>query len=108
MDLSQSFRFINEFSSSAQTSNFLLQGNAAFLDEEVTLDAKNDLLLYNELALGFGYRFFPGISFGARIKYLSGIANMQTETNSLNVNTNAADLSIESRGNYLINTAGLF
>ena len=108
LDVSQSFRFINEFSSSPETSSFLLKGNAAFLDEEVNLDAKNDLLLYNELALGFGYKVFPGITFGARIKYLSGIANMQTETTTLKVNTNSSDLSINSRGSYLINTAGLF
>ena len=108
IDLSQSFQFINEFSSSAQTSSFLLRGNAAFVDQEITLEAKNDLLLYNELALGFAYRLIPGINFGARVKYLSGIANMKTETTSLKVITNSSDFSIESQGSYLINTAGLY
>ncbi len=108
IDLNQSFRFIDEFKMTPETTSFLLKGNTPYLGQEIALEAQNDLLLYNELGLGFAYKWIPGINVGVRVKYLSGIANMQSEQSDLTIYTDPTDFSIESSGTHLINTAGLF
>ena len=106
--LGHAFRMQNFFSTPKESASFLLDGNAGFIGENVNLNVQEDLLIYNELALGLAYQTEAKISFGARLKYLSGIATVQTAESDLNVLTDAQNYDLSLRGIHRINSSGLY
>ena len=106
--VNQAFRMKNLFSMNATTAQFLLDGNAAFIGETVAFDVQQDLMIYNELSLGLAYRVLEQFTIGSRLKYLSGIAGVNTSQNNLRAQTDAETFDLSLSGIHQFNTAGLY
>jgi hypothetical protein len=86
----------------------LQNGNAAFIGKEAQVNMKLNGTAYMEYGFGFTHiTKNEKLSYGARVKLLSGIANVQTEKANLSIYTDESDYSIKATSDVLINTSGL-
>ncbi|MFT5997761.1 MAG: hypothetical protein ACI81P_000206 [Neolewinella sp.] len=84
-----------------------VQGNAQFVGQTVEVAPLGYATSYHELGLGGSYAITDKIHFGARIKYLSGIADVRTSTQgSLQLTTDEDNFALTLDQDLTINTAG--
>ena len=81
-------------------------GNAPYIGE--TLDVGPELLLqsYHEVYLGASYKL-NSITFGARMKLLSGINDISTENASIKLTTDEEIYQLRVESDYVLNTTGI-
>lgn len=86
----------------------LLKGNGNYIGETMSFD---DLLVnattYNSYNFGMNYAVNEKLSVGGRVKFLSGIANINTENFDLELYTDELTYDWTFSGNARINTAGI-
>ena len=86
---------------------FLLaaNGNAPYIGE--TLDVGPELLLqsYHEVYLGASYQM-NSVTFGTRIKFMSGINDISTENASIKLTTEEEIYQLRVESDYVLNTTG--
>jgi hypothetical protein len=58
------------------------------------LGLKEDFMIYNEYAAGLSKQFYNGLTVGVRLKYLSGLVDLQTQQMKLDWSVNGADTAI--------------
>jgi hypothetical protein len=84
-----------------------VQGNAQFIGQTVEVAPLGYATSYHELGLGGSYAITENVHFGARIKYLSGIADVRTGAQgSLQLTTGEDNYSLTIDQDLTINTAG--
>ena len=83
------------------------EGNAAFLGETVEVAPDFDFTMYSETALGFALNLGK-INAGARLKLISGIANVSADKTSTTLTTDPEYYQLDVATDYRINAAGLF
>jgi len=85
----------------------IAQGNAQFIGQSVEIAPLGFATSYHEIALGASYAITDNIHFGARIKYLSGIADLRTTLDgSLQLSTGEENFALTLDQDLTINTAG--
>jgi hypothetical protein len=82
------------------------QGNAQFIGQEVAVGPDTHLFSYHELALGAAWRLGAKATLGARVKGLSGIADVSTPRHSLHLTTDEEAYALSLRSDLLVNNAG--
>lgn len=105
-----SFRIADMFSSTMGVSKdfirFLLYGNGSEYYLGRTADFSGNTLdfsYYREYALGYARSVDDRINVGIHLKYLQGIANMNTEKMNFDLYTDPDDLSISVQSDILLN-----
>ena len=87
---------------------FLLaaNGNAPYIGE--TLDVGPELLLqsYHEVYLGASYKM-NNVTFGTRMKFLSGINDISTDNASIKLTTEEEIYQLRVESDYVLNTTGV-
>ena len=84
----------------------LLKGNAAFLGQDANFNFKMNSTTYTQSALGFTHiTNDKKLSYGAKFKILSGIANINTVRGNVSVYTDSSDYSVKVTPNILINSS---
>ena len=81
----------------------IFQGNAQFIGETIAFGPAIDLNAYHEYSLGAS-RQFGAFSFGARVKYLSGIAYLQTDQTEASLFTDDDVFQLTFNTDYALNT----
>ncbi len=81
-------------------------GNAPYVGE--TLDVGMDLLLqgYHDLHLGASYKF-NNVSFGGRIKLLSGVSDISTDNSEIQLTTDDEIYQLTVASDYQLNTTSV-
>ncbi|NLL27670.1 MAG: hypothetical protein GX259_02645 [Bacteroidales bacterium] len=96
------------FSYPKELIKFGLYGNGTLLDEQLDIgNFRANINLYNELALGYTYKLDNTWSFGSRVKFLSGMANINTKRCDISLYTESEFYDITATSDILINTNGL-
>jgi len=86
----------------------LWKGNAAFIGSTANFNVKQESTAYIEYALGFIHQTNNGkLSYGGKIKFLSGIANVQTNRAEFSLFTDDKSYAINATSNISINAASL-
>ena len=85
----------------------LWNGNGSTLDQTLQIGPGINLMAYQEFGLGVAYRPNQLITFGGKIKYLSGIGTIYTERSKASVHTNPEYYQLTATTDYLIHSAGL-
>ena len=81
------------------------QGNAQFIGQEVSFGPDVDLTAWHHYALGGAYELSKNISIGARVKFLSGIAQVSTPNTDLKLFTSDDIYQLSLDADYLVNTS---
>nr|MCU0345547.1 DUF5723 family protein [Saprospiraceae bacterium] len=83
------------------------QGNAQFIGQEVALGNELELTAYHELMAGAAYKFGQ-VTFGANLKFLSGIAGAATDPDhhTASLYTDPDVYQITLNGDYILHSAG--
>jgi hypothetical protein len=68
--------------------NLLVQGNAAFVNKPLSLDASFFGITYGELSFGYGYHINKHWTLSGRVKLLGGIAGAYSESLKATLTTN--------------------
>ncbi|MFP5041959.1 DUF5723 family protein [Parasediminibacterium sp. JCM 36343] len=85
---------------------FLLKGNTAFLGKEANFELKANSSTYMEYGLGFTHLTKDEkLSYGVKVKLLSGIANVNTERAHISVSTDSLDYGMKTTPDILINSS---
>ena len=85
----------------------VVQGNAQFIGQTVEFAPLIFGTSYHEIGLGTSLALTENIHFGARIKYLSGIADVRTGTSaSLRLTTGEENFALRLEQDLSLNTAG--
>ncbi len=85
---------------------FLLQGNSAFVGQQKNLGLTLNSTLYTEYGLGFTHLTKDGkLSYGGRLKILSGIANINTKQANIALTTDSINYAISATPNVLVNSS---
>lgn len=79
-------------------------GNAAFLGETMEVGPDIAAFAYTEIALGGAYRFNK-LTIGAKVKYLNGLANIETESGSLTFRTDPEYYQLRGTLDYQVRTS---
>lgn len=108
INLGHRVRQNNIFDYSKNLIQLIWEGNAQFIGQEIDFGPSLDFTAYHELALGFSYEINKNIHIGAKIKQLSGIANVSTVRRDLSLSTSDDIYQLELNADYLINSAGVF
>jgi len=88
--------------------NFAWKGNAAVgLDKELNFSPRFDAMVYDEFALGLAQEVDEHLTFGMRVKFLNGRANVYTERAKASLYTDPNDFSYRLTSDVLIRTAGI-
>ncbi|MEL7117986.1 MAG: DUF5723 family protein [Bacteroidota bacterium] len=85
----------------------LFEGNAQFIDQAVEIGPEIQASIHSELSLGLGYQINPNFSIGGRVRLLTGIADLSTTRNSMQLYTSPDIYQLELRSNYQFNTYNL-
>ncbi len=72
----------------------LRRGNYSETGIPLNLGIKENLSIYHEFAAGLSKKFYNGLTLGVKIKYLSGLANLQSNKLNLSWATSTADTAI--------------
>ncbi len=97
-----------QFNYSKELFSLLLNGNAQYIGKNVNLGGVGlDVNNYVEFAVGMSREINDKLSVGAKIKYLIGIANINTEKSEINLYTGTAQQSyaMTASTDILINTS---
>ena len=100
-------RAFNQTSLSKDLVQFAWGGHDKFIGDPVNIDIQQSLLAYQELGLAFGYRVNERFSFGTRIKWLKGLATLQTPSANAVINTDLSQYQLSTSSNFKIQTGGL-
>ncbi|MFK7807729.1 MAG: DUF5723 family protein [Saprospiraceae bacterium] len=84
-----------------------VEGNGAHVGETLQIGPDVDLNLYSETAVGFMMRV-RNLTFGGRVKLLSGMANVSTSRTSAKVTTDEEYYQLSVASDYQINAGGMF
>jgi len=96
------------FSYSKDAINFLVNGNNAFLGQQANLSLKLNATSYTEYAFGFAHiTKDEKLTYGGRLKFLSGIANINTKNANLGIYTDPNTYAITATPNFLINSSSI-
>jgi hypothetical protein len=90
--------------------DFLINGNgsASLLGQNINFNFGVDAVHYREWGLYFNHEVIADkLTVGARLKYLSGMQNVNTKKANITLNTNAEDYTLTATSDILINTAGI-
>lgn len=86
----------------------LLKGNATFIGSTANFNVMHESTAYIEYALGFVHQTNNArLSYGGKVKFLSGIANMQTNRAEFSLFTDDKTYAINATSNISINAASL-
>ena len=85
--------------------NLLVQGNAAFVNKPLSLEASFFGITYGELSLGYGYHFNKRWTLSGRVKLLTGIAGAYSESLKATLTTNPATYDLTGTTDILFKTA---
>lgn len=87
---------------------FAWEGNANRLNERIAMDGlRIDALAYSEYAVGINRPLTEKIQFGARVKFLSGIANVNTHKSKLGLTTDAENFGLTLDGEAEIRSSNI-
>ncbi len=84
----------------------MANGNAQFIGQAVSLDPVSEINAYHEIYLGYGLDFGK-LSLGANFKFLSGISNLHTAKNNLQLATSDDIYQLELQADYELQTSGV-
>ncbi len=84
----------------------LVDGTAALLGSYSNTSPQQELMSYLQTSLGAAYKLNDKLTFGARLKYINGLANITTETSSLIVEVDN-NYQMTITGNARVNTSGI-
>ncbi len=87
--------------------DFLLSGNGNYIGQTANIGVQVNSLTYSELGVQVAHDLNEQLNIGIGIKYLSGIAAVQTVRSELDVYTNPEYYQLEFTADYLLNTAGV-
>ncbi|NQY66950.1 MAG: OmpA family protein [Flavobacteriales bacterium] len=89
--------------------DFLWSGNGGkFMDEKADFSGLGmDATVYTEYALGVAREINDKLTVGIRIKYLDGLANVDTKTKELSITTDPENLHMTLAGDMSVNFAGV-
>jgi Family of unknown function (DUF5723) len=82
-------------------------GNRNYLGKTMNLGSGFNATLHSELGLGVAYKINEKITVGARVKRLSGIANIATLKQKVDVYTDSVDYKLTFNTDFDIRTSGL-
>lgn len=106
LSLSHRLRF-NAFFDYPQTLPQLIwQGNAQFIGQTIDFAPDVDLFGYHELALGASLDLGERLTVGARAKWLSGGASIETSRRQLRLTTGADAYDLNVDADFVVNTSG--
>lgn len=82
------------------------QGNAQFIGQTISFAPQLDMNTYHEISLGFAFEVSRGFTLGGRVKYLSGMNNVITNRNQLELTTDEDIYQLTLDADYLVNSSG--
>lgn len=97
------------FSYTKDLMSFAINGNgaAANLNRDMNLTPGIDASHYREWGVNYTRQLNDKWTIGGRIKYLSGIENVNTEKTSVTLNTNSQYYALTGSANVSVNTSGV-
>jgi len=85
---------------------FIFKGNTAFFDKDANISLKVNSNTYTEYSFGFTHQTKnEKLTYGTRLKLLSGLFCINSQRTNLAINTNSKDYSIQTTPDILINTS---
>ena len=102
-------RFQSRFTYPKDLFSLAVQGNGKdFLGKRASFDGLGfDLMSYVEYGLGYNRDVNDKLTVGGRIKFLSGIANIQTVKSQLGISTDATSFDLTIDGGMRVNSSNL-
>lgn len=97
----------NQFMYPKGLSGLLIEGNEAYIGEEVAFSPELDHTLYLENAIGASYIVNKKLTVGARLKFLKGITNISTRESDFSLHTHEETYALQLTGNMQVQTAGI-
>jgi len=89
--------------------DFLINGNGNHIGKSISLDGFSfDVSSYIETGIGYTREINEKISAGARVKFLSGLGNVNGDFDGISLYTNPNDYSLTASSNFAINAYGTF
>lgn len=86
--------------------SLLINGNAQFLGKSVDLsETTANGIAYGEVALGFAHQIDSKLSIGARLKYLYGIAALETQNSKLKFTSDQKTFALTAVSDIQVNMA---
>lgn len=82
------------------------QGNAQFIGQTISFGPELDFNTYQELGLGLVFEVSKGFTIGGRVKYLSGLNNITSQRNRLQLTTDDDVYQLTLDADYLVNSSG--
>jgi len=107
ISLGYGVRVLSDLQYSKDLINLFHLGNAPFIDETMNLGIDVAARSYTELSLGYS-REIGSINIGARVKLLSGIEDLSTESGDLDLYTDPDIYQLTADSDIVINSAGSF
>jgi len=88
--------------------DFILQGNANFLGERVSIEKLGfNAINYREISLGYVHQLNNKWQIGGHFNLLFGLANIRSKNSSIGIYTDPENYNITVDGNIEVNTSGL-
>lgn len=82
-------------------------GNAPFIGQTVSLQHDVQSMTYSELGIGVAYKLNPWLQLGAKVKLLSGLRNISTESNVLSLYTDPEIYELSLNADYQLYSSNL-
>ena len=89
-----------------ETLQMVWGGNEQFIDKTINIGIEENILAYHEIGFAFGFKIEKQLTIGARVKYLQGLATIQTRQSKATIYTNPEFYQLTSETDYLIQTGG--
>lgn len=99
-------KLIGQAEYSGELVRLALQGNAQYLDQQLSIGPSFGLRAYHEVYLGLA-KTIGKLSIGARVKLLSGIEDLSTSSNQIKLTTDSEFYALQFDNNYQINSSGV-
>ncbi len=106
----QSVRTNFDFSYPRDLFTLLINGNAAFVDEDKVLEMKKfrvNASVFSETAIGFQRNLTNQINIGARAKFLQGFANVHTQHSYFYLHTNPENYFLTVQSEFDVNVSSI-
>jgi outer membrane protein OmpA-like peptidoglycan-associated protein len=102
-------RLQTRFSYAKDLFNLVVDGNGnQLLGQRAALDGLGvDLMSYMEYAVGYNRNINDKLTVGGRLKFISGVANLQTKKSQLGITTDATTFDITLDGSMAVNSSNL-
>lgn len=98
----------NEFTYPRELLELVARGNGAFIGQTVEIAPAAFSTTFHEFALGGSYAVTDNVHFGARLKLLSGVANLETATDGrLALTTGEDNFALTLDADYLVNATNV-